>query len=265
MTDTIYRRPEDYDLEHEGDERDIEFYRELVVRLRPRRMLELACGSGRLTIPLAEAAPEMTVVGVELSGEMLELARRKLADAGPDLGRRVTLHSGDMRTWSSSTDFDLVLLGCSSITHLLTLDDRLAVWRRAHALLAPGGRFVIDVTMPDIRVFAASLETPPRALVEIDRDQRDPSGDERLVRSRTTTYDALEQRTHVRFLYDKFRKDRPVDRYVSDFDGYVYFPGELRLLFMHTGFAVEAVWSDYTFHAPRARARELVMMGTKLA
>jgi hypothetical protein len=39
----------------------------------------------------------------------------------------------------------------------------------------------------------------------------------------------------------------------------------LRLLFMHTGFAVEAVWSDYTFHAPRARARELVMMGTKLA
>ena len=49
MTDTIYRRPEDYDLEHEGDERDIEFYRELVVRLRPRRMLELACGSGRLT------------------------------------------------------------------------------------------------------------------------------------------------------------------------------------------------------------------------
>jgi hypothetical protein len=42
MTDPIYRRPEDYDLEHEGDERDIEFYRELVVRLRPRRMLELA-------------------------------------------------------------------------------------------------------------------------------------------------------------------------------------------------------------------------------
>ena len=100
MTDTIYRRPEDYDLEHEGDERDIEFYRELVVRLRPRRMLELACGSGRLTIPLAEAAPGMTVVGVELSGEMLELARRKLSDAGPDLGRRVTLHCGDMRTWS---------------------------------------------------------------------------------------------------------------------------------------------------------------------
>ena len=166
MTDTIYRRPEDYDLEHEGDERDIEFYRELVIRLRPRRMLELACGSGRLTIPLAEAAPEMTVVGVEFSGEMLELARRKLGDAGADLGRRVALHSGDMRTWSSSTDFDLVLLGCSSITHLLTLDDRLAVWRRAHALLAPGGRFVIDVTMPDIRVFAASLETPPRALIE---------------------------------------------------------------------------------------------------
>jgi SAM-dependent methyltransferase len=264
MTDTIYRRPEDYDLEHEGDDRDIEFYRQLVGRLRPRRVLELACGSGRLTLPLASAdATDLEIVGVELSADMLDLARRKLAEADERTKRRVRLEAGDMRTWTSDASFDLVLLGCSSITHLLTLEDRLAVWQRARAHLATGGRLVVDVTMPDIRMFAASLESPPRALVEIDRDQRDASGDERLVRSRTTTYDAFEQRASIRFLYDKFRKDQPVDRYVSDFESYVYFPGELRLLFMHTGFTVEAVWADYTFRQPRARAREIVMMGVR--
>src|SRR5262245_14296085 len=49
------RRPRDYDLEHENDE-DVAFYIDLVLRLRPRRVLELGAGSGRVTIPLAERA-----------------------------------------------------------------------------------------------------------------------------------------------------------------------------------------------------------------
>ena len=48
--EAIYERPWDYDLEHEGDEEDIRFYLELTRRLRPRRILEFASGSGRVTI-----------------------------------------------------------------------------------------------------------------------------------------------------------------------------------------------------------------------
>ena len=47
--DAIYERPRDYDLEHEGDDEDIEFYTRLVRQLRPRRVLELASGSGRVS------------------------------------------------------------------------------------------------------------------------------------------------------------------------------------------------------------------------
>jgi SAM-dependent methyltransferase len=261
--DAIYRRPLDYDLEHEGDDRDVAFYCELARRLQPHDVLELACGSGRLTLPLA-AAPDlpadMTIIGVELSDEMLRLARQKADAAGPRTASRVAFESGDMRTWDSSGRFDLVLIGCSSIAHLLTLEDRLAVWRRVHQLLSPGGWFVVDVTMPDIRMFAASLETPPRALLEIDVDRFDADRQERLVRSRTTVYDAYEQRAQIRFLYDKFRKGQPVDRYISDFESYVYFPSELRLLFLHTGFVVRDVHGDYRFRPPRTGVRELVMM-----
>ena len=78
-TEPIYKRPGDYDLEHEGDDEDIGFYRRLVQRLRPRRVLELACGSGRVTLPLAEqgAAQGFEVVGVELADEMLSAALEK--------------------------------------------------------------------------------------------------------------------------------------------------------------------------------------------
>jgi SAM-dependent methyltransferase len=264
VSSTIYRRPEDYDLEHDGDQRDIEFYRQLVGQYRPQRLLELACGTGRLTLPIAstESLPDLEVVGLELNESMLDLARRKLAlcDSGR---RRVTLAAGDMRTWSDSSSFDMVLLGCSSITHLLTLDDRLAVWRRAFDHLSPGGRFVVDVTMPNLHTFATSLETPHRSLVEVDLDSRDATGDGRLMRSRTTIYDAFEQRATIRFLYDKFERDRLVERYVSDFDSHVYFPDELRLLFMCTGFEIESMWADFAFRAPCSRSREIIIVGAR--
>ena len=70
----IYQRPGDYDLEHEGDDEDIEFYKRLIGRWRPDRVMELASGSGRVTIPIARLAARLgfDVVGLELEGPMLE-------------------------------------------------------------------------------------------------------------------------------------------------------------------------------------------------
>ncbi len=47
--DAIYQRPDDYDLEHTGDDQDVRFYCRLASRLAPSRVLELGCGSGRVT------------------------------------------------------------------------------------------------------------------------------------------------------------------------------------------------------------------------
>src|SRR5688572_30350265 len=63
--EAIYERPQDYDLEHEGDDEDVAFYQQLLDRWRPGRVLELASGSGRVTIPLACAAEQ---VGAEIVG-----------------------------------------------------------------------------------------------------------------------------------------------------------------------------------------------------
>jgi trans-aconitate methyltransferase len=263
MTETIYRRPVDYDLEHESDERDVAFYGRLVTRLRAARVLELGCGSGRITLPVAHALPPHgEIVGVELSEQMLSEARRKL-DESAEPSASVRLEQGDMRTWRSDARFDLVLIACSSITHLLTLEDQLAVWRRAYDHLETGGRFVIDITMPDFGACAESLRTPPRALTEVDLDQTDADTQIRLIRQRTLRFDVLEQRADIQFLYDKFEGGRHVSRYVSDFTSHVYFPRELTLLYLYSGFEVEAVWGDYAFRHATSRSREVVMMGVR--
>jgi SAM-dependent methyltransferase len=263
--EAIYERPRDYDLEHEGDDEDVAFYLRLLDRWQPRRVIELAAGSGRVTIPLARAAAarDIQIFGLEPEGPMLEEASRKRAELDDDARRRLTFMPGDMRAWRTEQPFDLVIAPCSSLSHLLTLDDQIAAWRSAWDGLADGGRFVVDLTMPDLAAYADSLQTPPRTFLEIDIDARDPDSGTRLLRYKTTRYLAHEQRAEIRFLYDKFPDSSSVDRYVSDFDCHVYYPREVELLFRLTRFRVEAWFGDYSMRRLRTSSRQLIGVGVK--
>lgn len=262
---SIYERPRDYDLEHEGDEQDVEFYRAMAQRLRPSRVLELASGSGRVTIPLARLAAEVgfTVVGLERSDDMIAEAERKktsLTEAEKD---GLTFVKGDLRDWQASQPFDLIVTPCSSLSHLLSLDDQIAAWTRARANLVPGGRFVVDLAMADLRGYADSMQTPPRTPLEIDIDTRDPNNGDRLLRYKTTQYFPHEQRSAIRFVYDKFPDSKQVDRYLSDFDCHVYYPREVELLFRLTGFRVESRLGDYYGRPLRRSSRQMIVTGVR--
>jgi SAM-dependent methyltransferase len=263
--EAIYERPRDYDLEHEGDDEDVAFYLRLLEHWQPRRVIELAAGSGRVTIPLARAAAARgtQIVGLEREGRMLEEASRKSVELDDEARGCLTFLTGDMRAWRAEQPFDLVIAPCSSLSHLLTLDDQVAAWRCAWEGLAGGGRFVVDLTMPNLAAYADSLQMPPRTFVEIDIDARDPDTGTRLLRYKTTRYLAHEQRAEIRFLYDKFPDGRSVDRYVSDFDCHVYYPREVELLFRLTGFRVEAWFGDYSMRRLRTSSRQLIGVGVK--
>jgi SAM-dependent methyltransferase len=261
--DTIYDRPLDYDLEHEGDDQDVGFYLDLVKRLRPRRVLELASGSGRVTLPLARLAATLDceIVGLEIAESMLTIARRKQASLDYAAARRIEFVQGDLRTWRSHAPFDLIITPCSSLSHLLTVDEQLAAWTNARRNLADGGRFVVDLAMPNLTVYAESMQTPPRTTVEIDVDAFDAVSGARLLRYKTTRYMADEQRAQIRFLYDKFPDGAPPDRYISDFDCHVYFPREVELLFRISGFEIEARYGDYEGRRFRPASRQQIVVG----
>jgi SAM-dependent methyltransferase len=263
--EAIYQRPIDYDLEHEGDDQDVAFYVRLLDRLRPARVLELAAGSGRVAIPLARHAAQAQlpteIIGLEIAEPMLTAADRKRDQLSDEEKARISFVQGDLRTWQTDRPIDLIIAPCSSLSHLLELDDQIAAWSRARSNLASGGRFVADVTMPDLGAYAESMHTPPRTLLEIDVDTRDPATGARLLRYKTTRYLPHEQRAEIRFLYDKFPAGEAVDRYVSDFDCHVYYPRELELLFLVTGFAVEARFGDYWMRPVRPTSRQLIMIG----
>jgi SAM-dependent methyltransferase len=266
MTD-LYRRPDEYDLEHVGDEEDVVFYIGLAKSFKPKSVLELACGTGRITVPLAEqgARSGFSVVGLDSEANMLKQARDKARHMSAAGRKRLKLVHGDMRKWHGREPFDLIVVPCASISHLLDLQDQLDVWRQAFQNLAPGGRFVVETVMPNFSAYADSFSNPPRTLVEIDRDVTDERRKIRLVRRKTVNYLPYEQRAQIRFLYEKYHHKSLIESYIDDFESHVYFPRELRLLFLHTGFEIEDIFGDYNRRPLRASSQLMIMIGKKPA
>lgn len=266
LPEAIYQHPDDYALEHIGDNEDIGFFADVLRRLRPQRVLELASGDGRVTLPLAQlgASQGFHITGLELVPEMLEAAHKKSEAAEPCLREHLTLLQGDMRTWRTEHCFDLIITPCSSLCHLLTLEDRLAAWRNSYYNLLPGGRFIVDVTMPNLDDYVDSFRTPAREIVEIDLDTFDEATQTRLIRSKTTRYFAHRQQAHIRFLYDKYVASAQPKRSVSDFESHVYYPDEMHLLFMHTGFEVESVYGDYRGGQFGPTSPQMIFCGVRL-
>ena len=216
----IYARPDLYDMEYEGaSNEDAHFFARLLARVRPRRVLELACGSGRVTFPLAAALPKAEIVGVDSSIEMLGNAAAARDAAELSVRQRVAFVKGDMRDWpGSSNAFDAVVIACCSVSHLLTLDDRRRTWATAFRLLRPGGVFILDVRQPDLATLAESQRVRPRALVDLDIDatRRSLGEEARLLRCTATTYEPHLQRADVRLIYDRFHQRALAERLVAD-------------------------------------------------
>jgi 4-hydroxy-2,2'-bipyrrole-5-carbaldehyde O-methyltransferase len=115
--------------------------RSLVAKRHPRRILDVGCGTGIYLIHAATAGgPELTGLGVDLDAKVVELARRRLADAG--LAERFPVRHADVRTAElPAASFDLVLLFQN--IYYFAEDERPGLVRRLHELLAPGGALVV--------------------------------------------------------------------------------------------------------------------------
>ena len=125
--------------------RDVRFWVDLA-RRADGPVLELGCGTGRLSLPVARVASRF--VGIDRSAKMLERVRRRFRRARPG---RATLVRGDIRSlpFRRRTRFQLVMAPYGMLQSLLRDSDLTATLHAAAGVVAAGGRFVIDL-VPDL-------------------------------------------------------------------------------------------------------------------
>jgi SAM-dependent methyltransferase len=107
-------------------------------------VVELAVGTGRIAVPIAEA--RIPVIGVDSSPEMLRVARAAAESAG--VSELLDLRLGDLREPPVSERVPLAICPFRSLLHMDSEAEKLRALRAAGALLEPGGRFVFDVFAP---------------------------------------------------------------------------------------------------------------------
>ena len=234
--------PELYDLENADDPAfDLAYWTALVRERTPRRVLDLGCGTGRLTLPLAGLGIAHEIVALDRSAPFLERLRMRLADAGVASVRVV---EGDMRDPRVEGDFDLVLVSFNSLAYLIAREDRVACLAAARSLLAPGGALAFDLIAPRYDFLSEALGACPPLRTDTDHTAPE-SGVTRFLRSFTDTYDPTTQTLHSTNRYEIHRADGRVEHRISDLDWHIYFPEELELLLEGAGLRVSERYGDY--------------------
>jgi hypothetical protein len=112
-------------------------------------------------------------------------------------------------------------------------------------------------------IFADSFRVPPRTPLELDVDAVDQTDGTRLIRRKTTRYVSNEQRAEIRFLYEKYQDGRAIEHLIGDFESHVFFPRELRLLFMLIGYDLEDTFGDYRGRPTQSRSPMIIMIGRR--
>ncbi|MEK9283449.1 MULTISPECIES: class I SAM-dependent methyltransferase [unclassified Bradyrhizobium] len=182
---SLYDRPDLYDLVAPRDLTLERFYVE-TARERGGRVLDLACGSGRLTIPLAQAG--LQVIGGDISPEMLERAGSHAKAQAVELD----LVQLDMRDFDlGGRTFDTIIVAMNSVLHLHSPDDFSGFFRSVAQHLSQNGRLVFDAFMPNV----AMLNCDPEKRQLVGTVVHGTLGP--VIVEETARYDPLTQVRHV--------------------------------------------------------------------
>ena len=117
-------------------------------------VLEIACGTGRLTLPIAAAGIE--IAGVDVSAAMIAEARHKSLEAN----LAVDWYVQDARIMELHRSFALAFIATNALQHLEDLDSLRDLFSRVRAHMKPEGLFILDVFHPSIAKLSRSLGAP---------------------------------------------------------------------------------------------------------
>ncbi len=224
-----------YDYEYRRRLRDVRFYRDIAQRHLggPGHILELACGTGRITRGLVRDGHR--VVGLDASLPMLSRARARVAKMGARAQSRVSLVAGDIRQFGFRARFPLIVMGFNSFEHLYTRVEVAACLGRVREHLTAGGTFVFDVQNPNLHWL---VRDPHRRWARTRF--RHPETGERVVYTTNHEYDPVSQIVVIRLYYQAADRERVVTLAQRKF-----FPAELEALIAASGFTTTARYGDF--------------------
>jgi SAM-dependent methyltransferase len=246
-----------YDLDLVDDPGDLDLLLALAGRA-DGPVLELAVGSGRLAVPLAEEGHDVT--GVDLDQAMLDRARRRADEAGREVARKVTLVHDDARTvrLPGAGTFRLAYIPLNSIFLMGTRADQAAAVRTLADHLAPGGLAMVDAWLTD----ADDLARYDGRLV-LSWVREDPASGRVVTKLSSAEYDSSSATVVLTTIFEEGPPGEPAVRWVRSDRLRLVTPDELASFAEAAGLEVETLAGDYELGDLGPGAERVVMVARK--
>lgn len=260
MSVPFYSRPslhvEIYDTQTEtgwGPQNDIAFYLE-EARASGGPVLELCCGTGRLTLPLLDLGLE--IHGLDLNEAMLDMAKQKRSRLSDESAARLHLHHGDVREFQLNQKFALIFIPFRSFQILATPEAQRRSLTCIRKHLRPGGKVIINLFDPRYEFMLPGKQeksfAPPREFVH------PITGNRVLVETVERVNDPLSQTFQERWRFTEFDATGAILRQEEESLCLRWtFRYEMRHLLESCGFAIEAEYSNF-HRSPPAYGKEQV-------
>ncbi|MDR7317821.1 class I SAM-dependent methyltransferase [Brevibacillus nitrificans] len=243
-----------YDLTQRGLNGDVEYYMDQA-KQAGGKVLELGCGTGRITLPLAQAG--ISVTGLDLSQKMLDRAKAKAEELG--VADSVRLLQGDMRSFDLGETYSLIMIPFRSFLHLLHIQEQMKALACIRKHLAPGGKFAMNVFVPKIQHFYEENEK-----MSLRGTHRMENGDE-VAMWDYTRYDHFQQLAEVTRIYERSNAAGVMtERVTGRFTLRYIFPTELHHLLRLNGFKVTQRYGSFAKTAFDANSSELILVAEAL-
>lgn len=227
MEEPLYRDGRHYDILQANLTEDIAFYLEQAKQFGPP-ILELACGTGRITIPIAQQGFE--IVGIDKSEKMLARAKEKAGNQYP-----ITWHREDVRAFDLKRKFKLIIFPFNSIAHLHDLASIDACFKSLRNHLDDAGRFILDFFNPNLTRLIQDNDTP-----RFVSEYPDPDSDNLVVITETNRYDRASQINYIKLHYKIGDRE-----FMHELNMRIFYPQELDALLFYNGFAIEHKYGDF--------------------
>ena len=201
---------------------DFQFYKRWLPENKEAKILELCCGTGRLTIPIAQEG--YNICGVDYTPSMLEQAKKKAVE----VGLVIDFIEADIRMLELQEKFDFIFIPFNSIHHLYRNEDLFKALECVKKHLKKGGLFLLDCFNPSIRYIVESEKEQAVIAEYTADDERD------VLIKQTMHYESATQINRIEwhyFINGEFHS-------IQNLDMRMFFPQELDSHLEQTGFKI---------------------------
>ena len=244
-----------YEWEHQSFRDDLPLYLGFA-RTSAGPILDAACGTGRVSLPLAEQG--YAVTGVDASAEMLAIARSKIDRL--KLTGKVRLVQADLRTMKLAAHHGMALVALGSFHHLETIDDQRRALHQLASHLLPSGLLLIDLVNPSPEWLAAGDGALVHQTTAPFPGADGPGQLSKFV-ARSSSFDTQTER--LLLIYDLVDERGAVTRHSYQLSLRYLFRYEAELLLAEAGFRLRDVYGDYDLESYQASSPRMILVAEK--